>query len=59
MDCRIRLHPDDPYIPRTYVFIGFSDSGSDGVPVESPSGIAFGISAVFDLEVGEYAGELQ
>jgi len=27
-------------------FIGFSDSGSDGVPVECPSGIAFGISLV-------------
>jgi len=44
MELRIRLHPDDPYEPPPYVFIGFSDSSSSGVLVESPSGIAFGIS---------------
>ena len=44
MECRVGLRPDDPYKPLTYVFIGFSDSVSGGVPVECPSGIAFGIS---------------
>jgi hypothetical protein len=46
MELRIRLHPDDPYEPLTYVFIAFSDSSSSGVLVECPSGIAFGISLV-------------
>jgi len=44
MELRIRLHPEDPYEPLTNASKGFSDSGSGGIPVECPSGIAFGIS---------------
>jgi hypothetical protein len=44
MELGIRLRPDDPYEPPPYVSKGFSDSSSGGVLVESPSGIAFGIS---------------
>jgi hypothetical protein len=48
------LRSDDPYEPLTYVSNGFSDSGSGGVLVKCPAGIAFG-NSLFESWVDGFA----